>query len=341
MSRRTKISAGAITEDTLEDKDGDTIVTVEQNVDEDKIRFGTAGTERMVISDTGNVGIGTDAPSDILTINGAESVSDATMIKFTEAGADRAMIGINTSNNLLIQNDFSNKHIVFKASDAGTIKEGLRLDGAVPEVVVNQNGASGENNTLVDFRVESDNNTHMLYVDGANDRVGINTATPSAALDVVGDVKVSGHITAGGQPAFLARKPLNNQDQFAVGSGVDVTLSTEDFDVGSNFASNTFTAPTTGVYIFTANIYLVDLDTDANYYALDLVTTAGTYRLAAVDPGGFSTDLTQYILGGSIPVSLAAGDTAKIQVYQSGGTQQTNIRGAGTRGTFFAGYLLG
>ena len=83
---------------------------------------------------------------------------------------------------------------MFKASDAGVSKEGLRLDGAVPEVVVNQNGASGQNNTLVDFRVESDNNTHMLYVDGANDRVAIDTSTPNSGLHVNTSVAFAGKV---------------------------------------------------------------------------------------------------------------------------------------------------
>ena len=137
------------------------------------------------------IGINTTAPDEILTINGVESQSDQTMIKFTEDGSDRALIGINTSNNILIENLYSNKHIVFKASDAGTSREGLRLDGAVPEVVVNQTSDS-----LVDFRVESDNKTHMLYVSGGSDRIGIGTASPDHTLSVVGDISASLHISA-------------------------------------------------------------------------------------------------------------------------------------------------
>ena len=68
-----------------------------------------------------------------------------------------ALIGMNDSENILIQNNTENRHIVFKCNDGGTIKEGLRLDGNIPEVVVNQ-GGTDFNNTLVNFRVESDNN---------------------------------------------------------------------------------------------------------------------------------------------------------------------------------------
>jgi len=104
-------------------------------------------------------------------------------LQFQIDGADRSKIYVNTSNNLVLQNDFSNKHIVFKASDAGSIKEGLRLDGAIPEVVVNQGSEA-----LVDFRVESDNNTHMIFVDGSEDKVGIGTSSPAGPLHVYGNL---------------------------------------------------------------------------------------------------------------------------------------------------------
>lgn len=55
---RTKIKASQVVEDTLEDKDGNTKVAVETSDNEDKIRFSTAGTERMIITNEGKVGIG-------------------------------------------------------------------------------------------------------------------------------------------------------------------------------------------------------------------------------------------------------------------------------------------
>ena len=50
--------------DELKDTDGDTKVQVEESSDEDKIRFDTAGSERMIIDNAGNVGIGTSSPDD-------------------------------------------------------------------------------------------------------------------------------------------------------------------------------------------------------------------------------------------------------------------------------------
>ena len=118
-----------------------------------------------------------------LVIHGKESGSDEIYLRFREADSDRSIIGINSSNNLLLQNQFTNKHIVFKVNDQGATKEGLRIDGAVPEVVVNEGSDS-----LVDFRVESNNNTHMLFVDGSTDRVGVGTNSPTSPLHVQGNL---------------------------------------------------------------------------------------------------------------------------------------------------------
>ena len=47
-------------------------------------------------------------------------------------------------------------------------------------IVVNENGNPN------DFRVESDTNTHMLFVDGSANAIGINCSTPGATLAVNG-----------------------------------------------------------------------------------------------------------------------------------------------------------
>ena len=52
----------------LQDADGDTKVQVEESSDEDKIRFDTAGSERVIIDNAGKVGVGTSTPSQILNV---------------------------------------------------------------------------------------------------------------------------------------------------------------------------------------------------------------------------------------------------------------------------------
>ena len=67
-------------------------------------------------------------------------------------------------------------------SDAGGV---YFKDGAVTYATMLSTGAVfNENGADVDFRVESNSNTHMLFVDGGNDRVGIKNATPLFPLSV-------------------------------------------------------------------------------------------------------------------------------------------------------------
>ena len=89
-------------------------------------------------------------------------------INFSIDGDARARISVNTSNNLVFHNQFANKHIVFKVNDAddGGTKEAFRIDGGVSEVVVNQGAES-----LVDFRVETNNKAHAIFTDGSTNRV--------------------------------------------------------------------------------------------------------------------------------------------------------------------------
>ena len=107
-------------------------------------------------------------------------------LEFKEEGSDRAEILINDSDNLVITNQSTNKFIVFKTNDAGNVKEGFRIGGTVPEVVVNEGSDS-----LIDFRVESDNNTHMFFVDGGNEKIGIKDSTPTSTLTVNGSISLA------------------------------------------------------------------------------------------------------------------------------------------------------
>ncbi len=71
-----------------------------------------------------------------------------------------------------------------KANGTLTVSGNTSLDGG--SFVFNESSAD------LDFRIESNGATHMVFVDGGNDRVGINTASPSKTLEVTGTFKVSG-----------------------------------------------------------------------------------------------------------------------------------------------------
>lgn len=243
---RVKLNPNQVNEDTLQDSDNDTKVEVEASADEDKIRLSTGGSERMIIDNAGLVGIGTSSPTEILTINATEPT-----ILFKEGGTDMATIGVNSSDNILIENKTMNKHIVFKVNDQGVVREGLRLDGAVPEVVVNQTSDS-----LVDFRVESDSNTHMLFVDGANDKVGIKTSSPSHTFTVAGDLSASvlygdgSNLTGiggggGGSPAGADTQIQFNDGGSSFGASANLTWDDTTLTIGGSSTDSILKIQTT------------------------------------------------------------------------------------------------
>jgi hypothetical protein len=113
-------------------------------------------------------------------------------LQFIENGTEVAKIWINDSDNLKIRTQISNKSTVFETNDGGTVREALRVRGNSdtgslnPEVVVNEGS-----NSLVDFRVESDLHTHMLFVDGGSNYVGVAASSPTSILHVGGAIATS------------------------------------------------------------------------------------------------------------------------------------------------------
>lgn len=59
------------------------------------------------------------------------------------------------------------------------------------DLTVNGGAVFNEASADEDFRVESNGNANMLFVDGGTDKVGIGTGTPEATLDVVGTLHAS------------------------------------------------------------------------------------------------------------------------------------------------------
>jgi hypothetical protein len=79
--------------------------------------------------------------------------------------------------------------------DAGNITANGTLD--VAGAVNFDGGAFTFNETSandLDFRIESASYTHAFFVDGSADAIGINQASPSFTLDIVGSLKATGNV---------------------------------------------------------------------------------------------------------------------------------------------------
>jgi len=147
---RTKIDSKQIQDSGIEDMDNDTKVECEAIGDEDKIRFTTAGTERLIINSGGAMGFGpASVPGAAGTFN---------FFNFKGGGVRVA------GSNFYCDND---KGIVW--GDSSVLIKGHA-------------GAASESLTI------KANYNAYIHVDGVNDRVGINTSTPGSGLHVASSV---------------------------------------------------------------------------------------------------------------------------------------------------------
>jgi len=145
----------------------------------------------------------------------------------------------------------------------------------------------------------------------------------------------SGRVLRPNVPAFYVHKS-GKQSDIAINSSVTVTFETEVFDQGSNFASNTFTAPVNGFYHFSAYLRLENIDSAAGYY-LFMWQIGGTQRQGHLFDPDFGQDNSFFAMNSSLTYFLTAGQTASIQIQQSGGSSQTDI----DADSWFSGHLVG
>lgn len=118
----------------------------------------------------GNVGIGTADTQDMLTVKPNAANTGISILESDSSDMSLDMIGGSSSGRLRIYRNGTLQHRV--AGLAG--------------IVFNEQGQAD-----TDFRVESDTNKHMLFVDSGLEKIGINTQLPSHMLTIFnGDLAV-------------------------------------------------------------------------------------------------------------------------------------------------------
>ena len=268
-----------------------------------------------------------------LILTGQGTTNDVTI----KNDADTSVIQIPTgTDDVNFTDDISLKSdsavIKFGADEEITLTHnhnaGLTLGGTTPTLTIGDAGAE-------DTKIVFDGNAQDFHIgldDSADDLVigkgsALGTTTHMAFTE-------DGEVTKPLQPAFQVQ-PTSTQSNIS-GSDVVIAMGTERFDVGSNFASNTFTAPVTGKYYLSLNLYMDAVPSDASYIEPKIVTTNKTYYGNTFDPEAYDTDPTYLAVSFSVLVNLDANDTAVCKVTQAGGTAQADINVS----SMFTGFLV-
>ena len=348
------------TEEMVMDATG---IVINDGSNDRDFRIESNGNANMLFVDGGNdrVGIGTAAPTRSLTISGtgsqymnivsANDSGAGILLGDTDAEIRGAILYDNSAETLQLRSGGNTTVMTLDAAGNVGIGDTVPAWGtAYRAVTVGSSGSIWASKTGTSLTAISDNS----YFNGSNyiarnTQAGTNysqstgkhtfSSAPSVSAGATQTfttkmkIDADGHVTMPLQPAFCVL-PSSSQDNIAVTTAVTVVFGTERFDQNDNFASNTFTAPVTGKYQFNAVIAFNTADDAAVFYQLGLITTNESYT-SYIDPD-FGQDAGYWTLNISVLADMDASDTAYVTLYQSSGTQQTDV----SVDSWFSGYLV-
>jgi len=177
ISERT--NANGVTIDGLTIKDGGITATTgaivfnEASADLD-FRVESNDNTHALFVDAGNnrVGINTSSPGTTLQVGDGSAQTRVRIMSPNDSSSVIDFADPDDGNVGSIAYHHGDTEMIFRVADVDQHKF------KAGEVVFNEASAD------VDFRVESNGNANMLFVDGGNDRIGIGTGTPQAQFDL-------------------------------------------------------------------------------------------------------------------------------------------------------------
>jgi len=179
--------------------------------------------------------------------------------------------------NLQFSFDGSNSNIASNSSTAtinfqpsSTTRMTLAVGGTLTTFpLADKHAVFNENGVDADFRVESDGNANMLFVDGGNNRVGVGTGTPSTTFDVQGSTLINGDLLigatdAGNKSITIAGGATGNEEggEIRLATAADhdgtydfyrIDVNQDDFRIGRQGQTD-FTITSTGAATFNSSV---------------------------------------------------------------------------------------
>jgi hypothetical protein len=218
--------------------------------------------------------------------------------------------------------------LFIKAVSAGVESNFIEWDRAGVGQVNYGYATFNEGGADYDFRVESDNNTHMFFVDASTDRIGINDSTPSYQMDFGGGTTVSRRIQLqrGSDDA--------NQNMLLGWSGIDVTRTSNVIaDAQSTFSINQVASNATRNVLYVNTDGGITLNEDG-YDADFRVESDGNTHCLFVDAGNNAVAINSASVFAGAALNVYNGGILNFKDYALSGTTVIPLAGAMTGGLF-------
>lgn len=207
----------------------------------------------------------------------------------------------------------------------------ISTDQATTEVSIDNTASDGD--PFLSWKLSGTKQFSMGVNDGASDVLQIGTTAIDTST--MWQATSAGEITQPLQPSFLVTDGTGATD--VTGDGTDYTelWPTEIYDQGSDFSSNTFTAPVTGRYLLAVNVELVNVLTTHQNRRVRITTSNRIYQNIQNSALAF----TREGQGLTVVADMDAGDTAIVTVSVDNSTKTVDILNDDTS-NFFSGSLI-
>ena len=264
-----------------------------------------------------------------ITATGDISLDGGTFV-FNESGADKDFrVESETSSHLLFA-DAGNDKVLIDSSNASTVPSRTLHVRSGDANVASFEGHQGEGLAISSG---TDGQIDIIgYDDGASAYNKLIIRSNGSGNNI--EVNTDGSVTMPLQPAFNVRQ---DGTQANLANDSTIQFPNETFDIGSNFASNTFTAPITGKYLFSFVVSVVQLDEDATYNRVSMNTSNRNYHFEITATQDFNgSDPSYKAFQGAMLVDMDASDTVSLAWSQSGGSSQADTFDS----SYFSGVLV-
>ena len=282
------------------------------------IGFSTQGLERMRISASGNVGIGTTGPNTKLEVSDPTAIATTTPLLRLSTGIPSLGYGPAID-------------YYYGGATFGRIEVPYMYNASADMVFSTYSSAI------------SPTGLHELMRIKGSGNVGIGTTTPNQKLSVVGTIEsTSGGFkfpdnttqttAAGGvSPSFSVHKNGTNQTVVTT-TFTKITWSTEEWDINNNFAGDKFTPTVAGKYMLSAGAEWL---TNPDNHVISIYKNGSQYKNTGMNIASVST-ASNWV--SAVVDANGTTDYFEVYIYQASGSDKT-LNGLSTY-TYFQGHKL-